>query len=170
MKFGIFLALIYQFYAYYLILKAIYYTSVEKPYQQLLKIKQDLEHSQQELRFQAYHDDITQLPNERLLLKTLKEDLHADKAQKAVIAIEIDRLATISASIGISYSNKMMKLVSERIQAILPPHYFATKLREGQFVVYIDDVQTQEELLQFCFNLKKCYEKAITSRVILPKR
>lgn len=156
-----FLALIYQFYAYYLILKAIYYTSVEKPYQQLLKIKQDLEHSQQELRFQAYHDDITQLPNERLLLKTLKEDLHADKAQKAVIAIEIDRLATISASIGISYSNKMMKLVSERIQAILPPHYFATKLREGQFVVYIDDVQTQEELLQFCFNLKNAMKKPL---------
>ncbi|MGE7092898.1 bifunctional diguanylate cyclase/phosphodiesterase [Lysinibacillus sp. NPDC048646] len=148
------LALIYQFYAYHLILKAIYYTSVEKPYQQLLKIKQDLEHSQQELRFQAYHDDITQLPNERLLLKTLKEDLHADSEQKAVIAIEIDRLAAISASIGISYSNKMMKLIAERIQAILPPHYFATKLREGQFVVYIDHVQTQEELVQFCFNLK----------------
>lgn len=156
-----FSALIFQFYAFYLILKAIYYTSVEKPYQQLLQIKQDLEHSQQELRFQAYHDDITQLPNERLLLKILKEDLHTDREQKAVIAIEIDRLAAISASIGISYSNKMMKLVSERIQAILPPHYFATKLREGQFVVYIDHVRTKEELLQFCFNLKNAMDKPL---------
>ena len=78
--------------AFYFFLKAIYYTSVEKPFQQLLKIKKDLEQSQQELRFQAYHDDITLLPNEHLLLKTLKENLHDNKAQKAIIAIEIDKL------------------------------------------------------------------------------
>lgn len=149
-----FSALIYQFLAFYFFLKAIYYTSVEKPFQQLLKIKKDLEQSQQELRFQAYHDDITLLPNEHLLLKTLKENLHNNKEQKAIIAIEIDRFAAIRSSIGISNSNKMMKLVAERIQAIVPPHYFATKLREGQFVIYIDHVKTIEELLQFCLNLK----------------
>jgi len=149
-----FSALIYQFLAFYFFLKAIYYTSVEKPFQQLLKIKKDLEQSQQELRFQAYHDDITLLPNEHLLLKTLKENLHEHKAQKAIIAIEIDRLAAIRSSIGISNSNTMMKLVAERIQSIVPPHYFATKLREGQFVIYIDHVKTIEELLQFCLNLK----------------
>lgn len=149
-----FSALIYQFLAFYFFLKAIYYTSVEKPFQQLLKIKKDLEQSQQELRFQAYHDDITLLPNEHLLLKTLKENLHEHKAQKAIIAIEIDRFAAIRSSIGISNSNKMMKLVAERIQSIVPPHYFATKLREGQFVIYIDHVKTIEELLQFCLNLK----------------
>ncbi|UNT57781.1 EAL domain-containing protein [Lysinibacillus capsici] len=149
-----FSALIYQFLAFYFFLKAIYYTSVEKPFQQLLKIKKDLEQSQQELRFQAYHDDITLLPNEHLLLKTLKENLHEHKAQKAIIAIEIDRFAAIRSSIGISNSNTMMKLVAERIQSIVPPHYFATKLREGQFVIYIDHVKTIEELLQFCLNLK----------------
>ncbi|RDV27293.1 diguanylate cyclase [Lysinibacillus capsici] len=149
-----FSALIYQFLAFYFFLKAIYYTSVEKPFQQLLKIKKDLEQSQQELRFQAYHDDITLLPNEHFLLKTLKENLHEHKAQKAIIAIEIDRFAAIRSSIGISNSNKMMKLVAERIQSIVPPHYFATKLREGQFVIYIDHVKTIEELLQFCLNLK----------------
>ncbi|WP_369593471.1 bifunctional diguanylate cyclase/phosphodiesterase [Lysinibacillus pakistanensis] len=156
-----FSALIYQFFAFYFFLKAIYYTTVEKPYQQLLKIKQDLEHSQQELHFQAYHDDITQLPNEHLLLKTLKESLHANNYQKAIIAIEIDRLAAIRASIGISYSNKMMKLVAERIQAILPPYYFATKLNEGQFIIYINHVKTREELLQFCLNLRNVMKKPL---------
>lgn len=156
-----FSALIYQFFAFYFFLKAIYYTTVEKPYQQLLKIKQDLEHSQQELHFQAYHDDITQLPNEHLLLKTLKESLHANNYQKAIIAIEIDRLAAIRASIGISYSNKMMKLVAERIQAILPPHYFATKLNEGQFIIYINHVKTREELLQFSLNLRNVMKKPL---------
>ncbi|KOS64867.1 EAL domain-containing protein [Lysinibacillus agricola] len=156
-----FSALIYQFFAFYFFLKAIYYTTVEKPYQQLLKIKQDLEQSQQELLFQAYHDDITQLPNEHLLLKTLKEDLNANNHQKAIIAIEIDRLAAIRSSIGISYSNKMMKLVAERIQAILPPHYFATKLREGQFIIYVNHVKTCEELLQFCLNLKSAMQKPL---------
>ncbi|CAM5572943.1 Diguanylate cyclase OS=Lysinibacillus sphaericus OX=1421 GN=LS41612_06635 PE=4 SV=1 [Lysinibacillus sphaericus] len=48
----------------------------------------------------------------------------------------------------------MMKLLAERIQAMLPPHYFATKLRESQFVIFIHHVQTKEELIQFCLNLK----------------
>ncbi len=156
-----FSALIYQFLAFYFFLKAIYYTTVEKPYQQLLKIKQDLEQSQQELHFQAYHDDITKLPNEHLLLKTLKEELHDNSRQKAIIAIEIDRLAVIRSSIGISYSNTMMKLVAERIQALLPPHFFATKLREGQFIIYINRVKTREELLQFCLNLKSAMKKPL---------
>ncbi|WP_235473676.1 putative bifunctional diguanylate cyclase/phosphodiesterase [Lysinibacillus macroides] len=149
-----FSALIYQFLAFYFFLKAIYYTTVEKPFQQLLKIKKDLEQSQQELRFQAYHDDITLLPNEHLLLKTLKDHLQINSLQKAAIAIEIDRFAAIRSSIGISNSNKMMKLVAERIQAIVPPHYFATKLREEQFVIYVKEVKNIEELLQFCLNLK----------------
>lgn len=149
-----FSALIYQFLAFYFFLMAIYYTSVEKTFQQLLKIKKDLEHSQQELRFQAYHDDITLLPNEHLLLKTLKDHLHENSLQKAVIAVEIDRFAAIRSSIGISNSNKMMKLVADRIQAIVPPNYFATKLREEQFVIYVNDVKSIEELLQFCLNLK----------------
>ncbi|KOP72630.1 diguanylate cyclase [Lysinibacillus sp. FJAT-14745] len=156
-----FSALIYQFLAFYFFLKAIYYTTVERPYQQLLKTKRDLEHSQQELHYQAYHDDITKLPNEHLLLKTLKEDLHDNSRQKAIIAIEIDRLVGIRSSIGFSYSNTMMKLVAERIQAILPPHYFATKLREGQFIIYINHVKTREELLQFCLNLKSAMEKPL---------
>nr|WP_291756619.1 EAL domain-containing protein [Lysinibacillus sp. UBA5990] len=156
-----FSALIYQFLAFYFFLKAIYYTSVEKPFQQLLKIKKDLEQSQRELQFQAYHDDITLLPNEHLLLKTLKEKLHENGLQKAIIAIEIDRFAAIRSSIGISHSNKMMQLVAERIQTILPPHYFATKLQEGQFVIYIHHVKTVEELLQFCLNLKSAMKKPL---------
>ncbi|WP_230875059.1 EAL domain-containing protein [Lysinibacillus cavernae] len=156
-----FSALIYQFLAFYFFLKAIYYTSVEMPFQQLLKIKKDLEQSQEELRFQAYHDDVTLLPNEHLLLKTLKDNLHENKVQKAIIAIEIDRFAAIHSSIGISHSNKMMKLVAERIRAILPPHYFATKLHEGQFVIYINHVKTIEELLQFCLNLKSAMKEPL---------
>ncbi|MFE3573242.1 EAL domain-containing protein [Lysinibacillus sp. NPDC059133] len=156
-----FSALIYQFFAFFFFLKAIYYTTVEKPYQQLLKIKQDLEYSQQELHFRAFHDDITKLPNEHLLLKTLKEDLHDNSRQKAIVAIEIDRLAAIRSSIGINYSNTMMKLVAERIQAILPPHYFATKLHEGQFIIYINHVKTREELVQFCLNLKSAMQRPL---------
>ncbi|SKC09531.1 EAL domain, c-di-GMP-specific phosphodiesterase class I (or its enzymatically inactive variant) [Lysinibacillus sp. AC-3] len=154
-------ALIYQFFAFFFFLKAIYYTTVEKPFQQLLKIKRDLEYSQQELHFQAFHDDITKLPNEHLLLKTLKEDLQDNSRQKAIIAIEIDRLAAIRSSIGINYSNTMMKLVAERIQAILPPHYFATKLLEGQFIIYINHVKTREELVQFCLNLKSAMKRPL---------
>lgn len=153
------IAHVYEIYAFFLIVKVIYYASIEKPYQQLLHIQKNLEQSEKELYYQVYHDDVTQLANERFLLKTLQADLQADDASKAVIAIEIDRLATIRSSLGISYSNNMLKLVADRIRSVLPAHYFVAKLQEDQFVIYIDKVESKEELLDFCDTLKSVMMK-----------
>lgn len=152
--FGYVIALGYKIYAFFFIVKAIYYGSVEIPYQHILQIQKNLERSEKDLYHQVYHDDVTQLANERFLLKTLKADLHVGNEAKAIIAIEIDRLATIRSSLGISYSNKMLKLVADRINSVLPAHYFAAKLQEDQFVIYIDRFELKEELLQFCDALK----------------
>ncbi|KOS69714.1 diguanylate cyclase [Lysinibacillus contaminans] len=152
-------ALIYKIYAYFFFVKSIYYVSVEKPYQKLLQIQKNLEQSEKELHYQAYHDDVTQLANERFLLKTLKADLQVDNGTKAIIAVEIDRLATIRSSLGISYSNKMLKLVADRIISVCPVNYFAAKLHEDQFVIYIKHYENKEELLHFCYTLKSAMKK-----------
>ncbi|MFJ7950247.1 putative bifunctional diguanylate cyclase/phosphodiesterase [Lysinibacillus sp. NPDC096418] len=152
--FGHVLALGYKIYAFFFVIKAIYFGFVERPYQQLLQIQKNLEQSEKELYHQVYHDDVTQLANERFLLKTLKVDLQTGNEPKAVIAIEIDRLATIRSSLGISYSNKMLKLVADRIISVLPVHFFAAKLQEDQFVIYIGQFKAKEELILFCETLK----------------
>ena len=148
------MAHVYKIYAFYLLVKVVYFAYVDKPYRKILHIQKNLEQSKKELYYQANYDDVTHLANERYLLNTLKADLQADDEQKAVIAIEIDRLATIRSSLGISYSNKMLKLVADRISSVLPAHYFAAKLQEDQFVIYIDKVESKEELLDFCDTLK----------------
>ena len=152
--FGHVIALGYKIYAFFFVVKAIYFGSVEKPYRQLLQIQKNLERSERELYHQVYHDDVTQLANERFILKKLKVDLQVDNEPKVVIAIEIDRLATIRSSLGISYSNQMLKLVADRINSVLPAHYFAAKLQEDQFVIYIDQFESEVKLLQFCDTLK----------------
>ncbi|GLC88345.1 bifunctional diguanylate cyclase/phosphodiesterase [Lysinibacillus piscis] len=157
----LFAPLILQFLAYYFLLKVIHDLSVEKPYQQLLQAKRELEESQQNLNYQVYHDDLTQLKNENWLFKTLKEELQANTQQKALIAIEIERLVTIRSSIGISYANQMMRVVAERIQAILPAHYEGIRLREGCFVIYVKQMRSQEELMQFCQQVTKVMEQPL---------
>lgn len=152
--FGHVIALGYKIYAFFFVMKAIYYGSVEKPYQQLLQIQQNLELSEKELYYQVYHDDVTNLANERFLLKTLKDGLQKGDEPKAVIAIEIDRLSTIRSSLGISYSNKMLKIVADRIINACPTNYFVAKLQEDQFIIYIDQFESKEELLQFCDTLQ----------------
>ena len=152
-------ALLYKVYAYFFFVKAIFYESVEKPYKQLLKIQENLEQSKNELHYQANHDDVTQLANERFLLNTLKKELHTGDPAKVIIAIEIDRLAIYRSSLGISYSNKMLNFVANQIKSVCPEEYLVAKLQEDQFVIYINHYESKDDIYQFCDCLKNIIKK-----------
>ena len=152
-------ALVYKVYANFFFVKAIFYESVERPYKQLLKIQQNLEQSKNELHYQVNHDDVTKLANERFLLNTLKSELQTGNPAKAIIAIEIDRLAMFRASLGIRYSNEMLNFVADQIKSVCPKDCLAAKLQEDQFVIYINHYELEEDIYQICDRLKNAIMK-----------
>ena len=143
-----FIGHIFQLSAFYIFFRAIYYSSIEKPFQQLIETQEHLKKSQEEMHFMAYHDDVTSLPNERYLMEKLKGNLYIDQSEKAVLAIEVDRFSTIKASLGNTYADKMLNIVAQRLQKFLPEKYVLSILREDYFIVFIDEQKNAQSLMQ----------------------
>ena len=143
-----FIGHIFQLSASYLFFRSIYYSSIEKPFQQLIETQEHLKKSQEEMEFMAYHDDITNLPNERYLMETLKKKVYIDQSQKAILAIEIDRFSTIKASLGKTYADQMLVMAAKRLQQVLPEKSVLSILREGYFIVVTDEWKSSQYLMQ----------------------
>ncbi|MGG0655531.1 putative bifunctional diguanylate cyclase/phosphodiesterase [Rummeliibacillus pycnus] len=124
----------------------------------LVGTEKSLMDSEKEMKYQAYFDDITKLPNERYLLDKIKENLHVNSFDKAVLVFEIDRLATIKASLGSLYSDRLLSMVAQRLHKQLSSEFIIGKLRDDQFVILIDHYQSHDDVLKFCKQLQKLME------------
>ncbi|MFJ7979217.1 EAL domain-containing protein [Lysinibacillus xylanilyticus] len=132
--------------AFYLLFRAMYFSSIEKPFKQLVDTQEHLEKSREKMHYMAYHNEITNLPNERFLMESLKKDLYISNSQKAILAIGIERIAAIKASLGSTYADQMISLIAQRLKNVLPEKYLLCLLREDYFVVYIDEVNNTHQL------------------------
>lgn len=146
--------------AFYLLFRAIYFSSIEKPFQQLIDTQGHLEKSREKMHYMAYHNEATNLPNERFLMELLKSNLYISKSQKAILAIGIERISTIKASLGSTYADQMIKLIAQRLKNVLPEEYPLTMPREDYFVVFIDEVNNIHQLTQLSQQLQLVMEES----------
>jgi diguanylate cyclase (GGDEF)-like protein len=71
------------------------------------------------IQHMAFHDELTGLPNRRLLKKTLEETINhsnPSSSQFAVLVMDIDRFKIINDSLGHAFGDQFLKLVTDRLQ------------------------------------------------------
>lgn len=74
--------------------------------------------SEAKIQNMAYHDELTGLPNRRLLKKTLEEmisESYQNGPQFALLYMDIDRFKIINDSLGHAYGDQFLLMVSERL-------------------------------------------------------
>ncbi|MGE7675821.1 bifunctional diguanylate cyclase/phosphodiesterase [Lysinibacillus sp. NPDC094403] len=151
---------IFELGAFYLLFRAIYFSSIERPFKQLVDTQEHLEKSREKMHYMAYHNEITNLPNERFLMESLKRDLYISKSQKAILAIGIERISAIKASLGSTYADQMISLIAHRLKNALPEKHLLCMLREDYFVVYIDEVKSTHQLTHLSQQLQFVMEES----------
>lgn len=117
--------------------------------QKLEDTEKSLKKAEKEKHYLTYYDDITKLPNERLLLEKIRENT----TEKAVLVIEINRLQAIKSSMGYSCSNYLLKMIAERLRQHLSSDYLIGKLHEDQFVLLIENHNDPSFIESFCSKL-----------------
>ncbi len=155
-----FIGHILQLSAYYFLFRAIYFSSIEQPFQQLIDTQEHLEKSREKMHFMAYHNEVTDLPNDRFLMESLRENLYISKSQKAILAIGIERISAMKASLGSTYADQMIGLIAQRLKNVLPEKYLLCILREDYFVVFVDDVNNVNELTKLSRQLQSVMEES----------
>ncbi|NOR70773.1 MAG: EAL domain-containing protein [Methylomarinum sp.] len=98
---------------------------------------------------QAQFDELTDLPNRRMIMKRLKQDLsHAVRHNHtgAMLFLDLDHFKTINDSLGHAIGDELLKEVSKRIQKRLRDEDVVGRLGGDEFVIIMSEVgDTQDE-------------------------
>ena len=102
-----------------------------------------------QLRHQAFHDELTGLPNRALLRERLTHRLQRRVAQHdsvvAVLFIDLDDFKTINDSLGHTAGDELLRTIAQRIAARLRPADTAARVGGDEFVVLLEDLDDRAE-------------------------
>ncbi|MNN57385.1 putative diguanylate cyclase YedQ [compost metagenome] len=100
---------------------------------------------QEEIKFLAYHDPLTELPNRRFFYEKLEETLQdaAEKEQRlAILLIDLDNFKYTNDQFGHQAGDEVLKHVAGLIQRTAEPIGMAARLGGDEFVMFICDDQS----------------------------
>ncbi len=104
--------------------------------------------TEEELRYLAYNDLLTGLPNRRLLLDRLEQALAMAMRHKtwgAVLLLDLDHFKTINETRGHDAGDRLLRLTAERLRASLGSDVTLARQGGDEFVVVLKEVGEQSE-------------------------
>ncbi len=113
-----------------------------------LEVRLAREMAEQKVRYQAQFDALTDLPNRRLLLSTLRQEIaKADRHRRfgAVLFVDLDRFKAINDSLGHAVGDDLLVQVASRISARLREEDTVGRLGGDEFVVLLPEVGEDED-------------------------
>nr|WP_295784683.1 diguanylate cyclase [Rhodoferax sp.] len=102
---------------------------------------------QRQVRELASHDPLTGLPNRRLALERLTQQLVRARRAKSLLAllfIDLDKFKPVNDELGHEVGDWLLQAVAQRVQACLRESDTAARLGGDEFVVLVPDLQTIE--------------------------
>lgn len=128
-------------------------------------ISQDLsdrKRNVERIRYMAYHDDMTGLPNRTLFQMKLTETLTRAKEEERIVGIcylDLDRFKLVNASFGREFGDILLMQVAERLNRDLDDNDFAARMEGDEFALLFCNLRSEKHLLELCRNLLKSIEE-----------
>ncbi len=108
--------------------------------------------AEQQLRYHAYHDDLTGMPNRILFMDRLEQCLSFSERHPAlrcaVLYMDIDRFKTINDSLGHTLGDQLLLEVSERVRACMRPEDTVARMGGDEFTILLEDVVEPADALR----------------------
>lgn len=99
--------------------------------------------SEQKIKYHASYDSLTGLPNRRLLLKHLNNEMARARRHGhygALMFIDLDNFKTINDSLGHSVGDELLKVVAKRISECIRTEDTAARMGGDEFIIIITDL------------------------------
>ena len=111
----------------------------------LLGVNRQLQRNVRENEHHALHDDLTGLPNRRLLLDRLEHLIAGasrDPAPFSLLMIDLDRFKEINDTLGHQTGDLMLQAIGPRLQPLLRPSDTLARLGGDEFVILLPTAGT----------------------------
>jgi diguanylate cyclase (GGDEF)-like protein/PAS domain S-box-containing protein len=104
--------------------------------------------AEQQIKYHATYDFLTGLPNRRLLLYQLDNEIARARRHNhhgALLFIDLDNFKTINDSLGHSVGDKLLKLVAARIKEFIRQEDSAARMGGDEFTIILTHLNTTAE-------------------------
>lgn len=130
---------VFRIVGYFFLLRGIYFVTIDEPYRRHQK-------AEARVHYLAYYDELTGLPNRRLLTENIVAKTWDDKAaeQFAVLWLDVDRFKTINDSMGHSFGDRVLVEVAERLRQFKKDSEDVFRLGGDEFTVLLNGAGPQE--------------------------
>ncbi len=146
---------------------AIYYKTVKKPTDEDLRRIEDLaqlasiaierKRKEQQIQRLAFYDVLTDLPNRRLLLDRLEQQIASTTRHQqhgAILFIDLDNFKMLNDSLGHQVGDKLLIQVADRLRSCIREEDTAGRLGGDEFVILLHDTwPLQEKASEHVFTL-----------------
>jgi diguanylate cyclase (GGDEF)-like protein/PAS domain S-box-containing protein len=104
--------------------------------------------AEQELRYLANFDTLTNLPNRSLLSDRLSRAIvraHREDNRIAVLFLDLDRFKDINDSLGHATGDRILRAAAARLQQTVGLHHTVARLGGDEFTVVLENLESPEE-------------------------
>ena len=98
----------------------------------------------EQLRYQAFHDALTGLPNRALFSERVDGALAAPDGATLVLFIDLDDFKTVNDTLGHDAGDELLVAVTERVRACVRPGDVAARLGGDEFAVLLEGATGDE--------------------------
>jgi diguanylate cyclase (GGDEF)-like protein/PAS domain S-box-containing protein len=114
--------------------------------------------TEDDIRYQALHDPLTDLPNRVLFLDRLAHALNRPGAQIAVALLDIDNFKLVNDSLGHSAGDELLRKVAPRLTDALRPGDTIGRLGGDEFVVLLEDIPDERAAARVAERIVAAFE------------
>ncbi len=116
----------------------------------------DRKRLENELRHQAFHDPLTNLPNRAMFMERLEDALamtQRNGGRTAVMFIDLDRFKVVNDSLGHNVGDELLIALAERLNATAPDDALVARFGGDEFTLLVPKVDSQETLTALAHHL-----------------
>ncbi len=100
----------------------------------------ELSRLKEQLRYQAYHDPLTGLPNRTLFLEKVIDRIgHPGEKMPVVLFLDLDDFKVVNDTLGHAAGDRLLADVASRLRTVLRTDDVAARLGGDEFAVLLDD-------------------------------
>ena len=100
----------------------------------------ELSRLKEQLRYQAYHDPLTGLPNRTLFLEKVVDRIgHPSEKMPVVLFLDLDDFKVVNDTLGHAAGDRLLSDVASRLRTVLRSDDVAARLGGDEFAVLLDD-------------------------------